>query len=353
MSSATNSSAIGLNSTRCRAAANREPVRNDLRAWSEAGSAGANDVDVFGDTSPGPPRNPPGTPGVINGTLVEKPVLPIEATPLIEGAGAHARNRIVDIRSGPLQVRLAETAADIDAVQALRYRIFYESLGARPLPEMLLRQRDFDRFDNDCDHLLVLDRGNGRSSNPVVGTYRLLRRDAARRLGGFYSADEYDIAPLVAHDGEILELGRSCVDAAYRQRPAIQLLWNGIAAYVFHHDITLMFGCASLPGTDADALATPLSYLHYYHLAPSALRPRALNDRYVDMRRLSIGAIDRGRALAGLPPLIKGYLRLGGFVGDGAVIDEQFNTTDICILVKTNLVTAKYSRHYERKCKDI
>jgi putative hemolysin len=218
---------------------------------------------------------------------------------------------------------------------------------------MLLRQRDFDRFDNDCDHLLVLDRGNGRSSNPVVGTYRLLRRDAARRLGGFYSADEYDIAPLVAHDGEILELGRSCVDAAYRQRPAIQLLWNGIAAYVFHHDITLMFGCASLPGTDADALATPLSYLHYYHLAPSALRPRALNDRYVDMRRLSIGAIDRGRALAGLPPLIKGYLRLGGFVGDGAVIDEQFNTTDICILVKTNLVTAKYSRHYERKCKDI
>lgn len=324
-----------------------------MRAWSEAGSAGANDVDVFGDTSPGPPRNPPGTPGVINGTLVEKPVLPIEATPLIEGAGAHARNRIVDIRSGPLQVRLAETAADIDAVQALRYRIFYESLGARPLPEMLLRQRDFDRFDNDCDHLLVLDRGNGRSSNPVVGTYRLLRRDAARRLGGFYSADEYDIAPLVAHDGEILELGRSCVDAAYRQRPAIQLLWNGIAAYVFHHDITLMFGCASLPGTDADALATPLSYLHYYHLAPSALRPRALNDRYVDMRRLSIGAIDRGRALAGLPPLIKGYLRLGGFVGDGAVIDEQFNTTDICILVKTNLVTAKYSRHYERKCKDI
>lgn len=290
---------------------------------------------------------------MINGTLVEKRVLPIEATPLIEGAGAHARDRIVDIRSGPLQVRLAETAADIDAVQALRYRIFYESLGARPLPEMLLQRRDFDRFDNDCDHLLVLDRGNGRSSNRVVGTYRLLRRDAARRLGGFYSADEYDIAPLVAHEGEILELGRSCVDAAYRQRPAMQLLWNGIAAYVFHHDITLMFGCASLPGTDPDALATPLSYLHYYHLAPSALRPRALNERYVDMRRLSISAIDRGLALAGLPPLIKGYLRLGGFVGDGAVIDEQFNTTDICILVKTNLVTAKYSRHYERKCKDI
>jgi L-ornithine Nalpha-acyltransferase len=289
---------------------------------------------------------------VITGTVVEQPILPIEAPPPIEGAAAHSRDRIVDIRSGPLQVRLAETAADIDAVQALRYRIFYESLGARPLPEMLFRRRDFDRFDNDCDHLLVLDRGNGRSSNPVVGTYRLLRRDAARRLGGFYSADEYDIAPLVAHEGEILELGRSCVDAAYRQRPAIQLLWNGIAAYVFHHDITLMFGCASLPGTDPDALATPLSYLHHYHLAPVGLRPRALKERYVDMRRRSIGGIDPGRALAALPPLIKGYLRLGGFVGDGAVIDEQFNTTDVCILVKTDLITAKYSRHYERKCKD-
>jgi L-ornithine Nalpha-acyltransferase len=290
---------------------------------------------------------------MINGTMVERPVLPIESSPLIEGATPHARDRIVDIRSGPLQVRLAETAADIDAVQALRYRIFYESLGARPLPEMLRRRRDFDRFDNDCDHLLVLDREHGRGSNQVVGTYRLLRRDAARRLGGFYSADEYDIAPLVAHEGEILELGRSCVDAAYRQRPAMQLLWNGIAAYVFHHDITLMFGCASLPGTDPEALATPLSYLHYYHLAPSALRPQALSERYVEMRRLSIGAIDPGQALGALPPLVKGYLRLGGFVGDGAVIDEQFNTTDVCILVKTDLVTPKYSRHYERKCKNI
>ena len=289
---------------------------------------------------------------MITGTVVEQPILPIEVPPLTEGAAAHARDRIVDIRCGPLQVRLAETAADIDAVQALRYRIFYESLGARPLPEMLRRRRDFDRFDNDCDHLLVLDRRKSRGSNPVVGTYRLLRRDVARRLGGFYSADEYDIAPLVAHKGGILELGRSCVDAAYRQRPAVQLLWNGIAAYVFHHDITLMFGCASLPGTNPDALATPLSYLHYYHLAPSALRPRALNERYVDMRRLLIGAIDPARALAALPPLIKGYLRLGGFVGEGAVIDEQFNTTDVCILVKTDLISAKYSRHYERKCKD-
>jgi putative hemolysin len=289
---------------------------------------------------------------VISSRAAERPPLAITSQPLIEGATRCAPGRIVDIRSGPLQVRLAETAADIDAVQALRYRIFYESLGARPQPEMSRLKRDFDRFDNDCDHLLVLDCGHGGRRNPVVGTYRLLRRDAARRLGGFYSADEYDITPLIAQEGEILELGRSCVDAAYRQRPTMNLLWNGIAAYVFHHDIRLMFGCASLPGIDPNLLAAPLSYLHYYHLAPPSLRPRALSERFVEMRRLSIGAVDPGRALAALPPLIKGYLRIGGFVGDGAVIDDQFNTTDVCVLVKMDLVSSKYSRHYKRRCKD-
>ncbi|HEX9535198.1 MAG TPA: GNAT family N-acyltransferase [Stellaceae bacterium] len=265
-------------------------------------------------------------------------------------AAARLHQTIVDIRSGPLQVRLAETTADIDAAQALRYRIFYERLGAQPLPEMACRRRDVDQFDNDCDHLLVLDHSRGTGS--VVGTYRLIRRDTAARLGGFYSAKEFDISTVALHPGEILELGRSCVDPAYRNRSAMQLLWSGIAAYVYHHDIVLMFGCASLPGTNPDALSMPLSYLHRYHLAPPALRPRALADRYVEMCRLRPCAIDATRAMAALPPLIKGYLRLGGFIGDGAVVDEQFNTIDVCIVVKTDLVTEKYSRHYERQSRD-
>jgi putative hemolysin len=276
----------------------------------------------------------------------------MEAPLSIEAVRRGLRNRIVDIRAGPLHVRLAETSADIDAAQALRYRIFYERLGARPLPEMARRRRDIDRFDDDCDHLLVLDHSRGTGADAVVGTYRLIRRETAERLGSFYSANEFDIAPLIGQPGEILELGRSCVDPAYRQRSAMQLLWSGIAAYVFYYGIVLMFGCASLPGTDPDAIAIPLSYLHHYHLAPPALRPRALAERYVDMRRLHPNAIDSTGALAALPPLIKGYLRLGGFVGDGAVIDPQFNTTDVCILVKTDLVTGKYSRHYERRSKD-
>jgi L-ornithine Nalpha-acyltransferase len=289
---------------------------------------------------------------VISGAATGKQtVLSIGSPSAIDAETAPSQGRIVDFWSGPLQVRLAETAEDIDAAQALRYRIFYEALGARPLPHMRRRRRDVDRFDNDCDHLLVLDHARG-GHDRVVGTYRLLRRKAAARLAGFYSAAEYDITALVAHPGEILELGRSCVDAAYRQRPTMQLLWSGIAAYVSYHGIALMFGCASLPGTDPGALALPLSYLYYYHLAPPALRPRALKERYVDMRRVPMGAIDPARALNALPPLIKGYLRLGGFTGDGAVIDEQFNTTDVCILVKTDLITEKYSRHYERRSRD-
>jgi putative hemolysin len=289
---------------------------------------------------------------LIGGSVGERPILPSEPALPVDPAATRLGRRIVDIRSGPLQVRLAETAADVDAAQALRYRIFYERLGAQPLPEMARRRRDFDRYDEDCDHLLVLDYEHGIGADTIVGTYRLIRRENAIRLGGFYSADEYDIAPLVGHPGEILELGRSCVDPAYRQRPAMQLLWSGIAAYVFHYQIALMFGCASLPGTNPDAVAMPLSYLHHYHLAPPALRPRARAERYVDMRRLDPRALDSAPALAALPPLIKGYLRLGGFVGDGAVIDEQFNTTDVCILVKTDLVTEKYSRHYERQSRD-
>ena len=284
--------------------------------------------------------------GVIGGAAFESGNLAVET------AAVRRPARIVDISSGPLQVRLAESEADIDAVQALRYRIFYETLGARAQIDTASRRRDFDRFDAGCDHLLVLDHCRGPGPE-IVGTYRLIRQEAAARLGGFYSAAEYDIAPLVAYRGEILELGRSCVDAAYRQRPAMQLLWAGIAAYVFHYDIALMFGCASLRGTDPDALAMPLSYLHHHHLAPPALRARALANRYVDMCRLPAGALDPPRALAALPPLIKGYLRLGGFVGDGAVIDREFNTVDVCIVVKTDLVSDRYSRHYVRRSKDI
>lgn len=264
-----------------------------------------------------------------------------------------------DLRSGNLEVRLADSLAEVRAAQALRYRVFYIELDAQPSPQMAAAERDFDAYDDTCDHLLVIDHNRGSGPEAVVGTYRLIRRHAAAPFGRFYSSAEYDISRIVDYPGEILELGRSCVDAAYRNRPTMQLLWRGIAAYVFHYDIALMFGCASLPGTEPALLKQQLSYLYYHHLAPPALRPRALADRYVDMRLMDPQDVDPRKAvngmppsINGLPPLIKGYLRVGGFVGDGAVIDYQFNTTDVCVVVKTDLVTEKYSRHYDRRTRD-
>ena len=273
---------------------------------------------------------------------IEQPILFVE-TPG-EGFG--------DIRAGHLGVRLAATADEIDAVQALRFRVFHEEMGAATDPLQAAERRDRDAYDDVADHLLVIDHAIGPGPEGVVGTYRLIRSNAAERLGRFYSEDEYDIRILLGFPGELLELGRSCVDSSHRTRAVMQLLWRGIAAYVFLHRIDLMFGCASLPGTEPDALAAELTYLYYHHLAPPALRPRALPHRHVEMRRLDPQHPDAQRGLAGLPPLIKGYLRLGGFVGDGAVIDAAFNTTDIAVVVKTDLVTDKYLDHYKRQLRD-
>ena len=260
-----------------------------------------------------------------------------------------------ELRAGNLGVRLAETAADLDAAQRLRYRVFYHEMGATPDASTLASGRDSDHFDAIADHLLVIDHDleiKGDQSSGVVGTYRLIRQEAAARIGQFYSADEYDLSALERFAGRKLELGRSCVDARYRSRVVMQLLWGGIAAYVSLHRIGLMFGCASLPGTDLDALAVSLSYLHHNHLAPPEIRPRALPARYVEMRRCDPQTINNRRAISDLPPLIKGYLRLGGFVGDGAVIDSQFNTTDIAVMVQTDRITEKYSKHYYRDLPD-
>lgn len=253
--------------------------------------------------------------------------------------------------SGSMEVRLAADDAEVEAAQALRYRVFYEERSAKPVGEMAALRRDVDHYDAIADHLLVLDHSRGDGPQAVVGTYRLIRRSRADAHGGFYTAGEYDISKIVAFPGEILELGRSCVDAGYRNRPTMQLLWKGIAAFVFRYEITLMFGCASLPGTDVEAVAGQLSYLYHHHLAPERLRVRALPELFVEMNRMPAARVDAKAALAALPPLIKGYLRLGGFVGDGAVIDPQFNTVDVCVIVQTDAVTDKYYRHYEREAR--
>lgn len=263
--------------------------------------------------------------------------------------GAHVRRPVDTSR---LEVRLARDGAELTAAQRLRYRVFYDEMGAAPTAEMAAEKRDFDHFDSLCDHLLVFDHGIDEGGAPaVVGTYRLLREEVARVHGGFYSASEFDLSFLEKNrrpDDNFLELGRSCVAPEYRTNAVIQMLWRAIAGYIIEHKISMMFGCGSLPGTDPDALAVSLSYLHHYHLAPPERRVRALDGRFVAMDRLPKEAINQRDALRTLPPLIKGYLRLGGYVGDGAVIDQEFKTVDCFIMVPCDTLTERYMARYQK-----
>ncbi len=249
-------------------------------------------------------------------------------------------------RAGNLEVRLATRADEVDQAQALRYQIFYKEMAANPSPEMQRLQRDFDRYDALWEHLLVIDHECGGT---VIGTYRLHRCGPETATSELYTNAEYDLAPILKQSGVLVELGRMCIDPRYRNGATAQLLWRGMAHYVFHHDVKLMFGCASLAGTDPEKLALPLSYLHHAHLAPPELRPRALEALRVPMDRLAPDSFSVRDALKAMPGLLKGYLRLGGFVGDGAVIDWQFGTTDVCMVVKTDLVSKRYRQHYERE----
>ena len=273
-------------------------------------------------------------------------------------AGGHALRPGAEFgRKGDMRVRLAAGDREIAAAQALRYQVFYEEMDARPDAKMRISRRDADAFDDICDHLLVVTpTGSSGETTPivvddgeVVGTYRLLRQETAERNWGFYTADEYDLASLLTARGpemKFLELGRSCVLEPYRTRPVIELLWQGIWNYVQAHRLDVMLGCASLEGTDPDALALPLSYLHHFHRAPEEWRVRALAERYVDMNLLPMEEVDERDALRTLPPLIKGYVRAGAYVGDGAVVDPQFNTTDVLIVLPVTQINQRYVSHF-------
>jgi len=247
------------------------------------------------------------------------------------------------ITQGNLKVILASSEKEVMAAQRLRYDVFYEEMGAIANKETLETKLDRDTLDAYCDHLLVIDE---EENNKVIATYRLLREEKAKKVGSFYTASEYDILPILNYCGQTLELGRSCVAKEYRSQPTAKLLWRGLGAYITLYDIDLLFGCASFTGTDIKEHALILSYLYHNHLAPATIRPRTLDKHFVDMNIIPADAIDKRKAFVSLPPMIKAYLRTGGFVGDGAFIDHQFNTTDVCIIVKTDLIKGRYKKHY-------
>ena len=257
-------------------------------------------------------------------------------------------------RIGSLEVRLAHKKSEIRQAQRLRYKVFYEEMSAVPGALAMLSRRDEDAFDPIFDHLLVVDRddaANGRRwhRTRVVGTYRVLRQEVADLNDGFYTQGEYDILPLIRAKGpdtSFMELGRSCVLKPYRNKRTVELLWQGIWSYVREHGVDVMLGCASFEGTDPHAHATALSFLHHNALAPAEWRVRAHEHLRVDMNMLPADAVNVRAALKTLPPLIKGYLRLGAHVGDGAVIDHQFGTTDVLIILPVEAIQSRYFAHF-------
>jgi putative hemolysin len=251
---------------------------------------------------------------------------------------------------GSLEVRLATTKKEVRKAQKLRYRVFFKEGGAIADARAKLTRRDIDPYDRCCDHLIVLDHDFvnrfGRRKAKVVGCYRLLRQDMAEQYGGFYSAQEFDLAPLLArHEGKrFLELGRSCVHPLWRSKKVLELLWRGIWTYVRHHRVDVMFGCASLPGTEIGRHVAALRLLAEarsdqdwcVHALPQRRVPLRLPDDLQDQRR----------AFASLPPLLKGYLRTGATIGPDAVLDHGFGTTDVFIIMPISKIDPRYISYF-------
>ena len=261
-------------------------------------------------------------------------------------------------RIGDLEVRLASGRSDILRAQRLRYEVFYEEMSAKPNAVAAMRRLDQDSYDAVCEHLLVVDtspelhgteRWAHRRRPRVVGTYRVLRQEIAEQSSlGFYTQGEYDIGPLLRakRDYRFMELGRSCVMKPYRSKRSVELLWHGLWTYIREHKVDVMIGCASFEGTDPGAHTMALSYLHHYAMAPQDWRCNAHAHLHQRMDLLPKEKVDLKQALKAMPPLIKGYLRLGAFVGDGAVIDRQFGTTDVMIVLPGEKIDPRYFEHF-------
>lgn len=256
----------------------------------------------------------------------------------------------MDAQDPHFRLRLAADDRDLRAAQRLRYQVFVQELGGDgPLVDHDARL-ERDAFDPLFDHLLLIDtRRDPAALEDVVGVYRLLPSDRVGPGDRFYSEDEYDLTALRATGRKLVELGRSCVHPDYRGGTAMFHLWNALADYVLDRRIEILFGVASFHGTDAAALAQPLAWLHHHHLAPPDLRPVARPAHFQPMDLVAPGALDRRAAMLGTPALIKAYLRLGGFVGQGAWIDHAFNTIDVCLVMDTAAMSARHRAFYTRR----
>lgn len=244
------------------------------------------------------------------------------------------------------EVRLARDAVDLRAAQKLRYDVFVRELGVRGQSVDHEGGIEADQFDSVCEHLLLIDHKGPGARSVVVGTTRIIDAASAARAGGFYCAAEFDLSVLLASGRSLMEMGRTCLHPDYRGGVAIYHLWHGLARIVTARRIAVLFGAASLPGTDLKAHVQPLSWLHAHHLAPPELRVQALVDEELNL--LPAARLDRRAAMLAMPALVKAYLRLGGVVGEGVFVDRDFNTTDVCLILDVEAMSPAQRAIYEQ-----
>ena len=254
----------------------------------------------------------------------------------------------IKIETENLIIKLAETSAEIKKAQSLRYSVFYKEKNAKAdLPKKILR-RDFDKVDRFADHLIVIDKNISSLQNNIIGTYRLIRGDLANQYGGFYTSTEFDLSNIFQtyKNNQILELGRSCIHKKYRNGATVNLLWKAIANYVSIYDIKILLGCASFPGTNVMNFSDELAYLKRNHLLQSELSVKSLDVNIYPIKNSINKNVSDLKLFIKLPPLIKGYLRVGGKVSESYFVDYDFNTIDLCLVVQTNDINNKYKKKF-------
>jgi putative hemolysin len=235
-----------------------------------------------------------------------------------------------------LSCDIAKNSAEIQEAQRIRYQVFGEEMGAK-LPSAATGL-DVDRFDIFCDHLLVRD----QAENRVVGTYRILSPEQARRAGGYYSETEFDLSRLSHLRDAMAEVGRSCVDSNYRDGATISQLWSGLAEYIMKNGHEYLIGCASMSMSDGGHYAASVfNKVYKLHAAPDEYRVTPHN-------RLPLETLNQNLEVI-IPPLIKGYLRMGALIAGEPAWDPDFNCADLFILLPVARINARFARHYMRR----
>jgi L-ornithine Nalpha-acyltransferase len=270
----------------------------------------------------------------------------VEPAGLLRPQNYEAAHRAVLGRIGTLEVRLARNDSEVKAAQALRFQLFFKD---RNIVSDAAIPFDSDSYDQHCAHLLIMDTSiTGPLENQLVGTARMLLEDDAVQSGGFYSENEFTLRSLRARQSgkKFLEIGRTCIRADWRSKRAAELMWQGIWAFALDHNVDVMVGCASLEGTVPAAHAMALSLMHHHYRAKGAWRIKALPERLVCADLMPAEAVNLRQAMLALPPLLKGYLRVGAMIGEGCVVDHAFGTTDVFIMLPVANIAHRYIRHY-------